>query len=111
MGKDLRQMNWATTPAADADLIQGREWIEADNPDAAQEFLREARLCFDRLAQFPEMGASTKIKGRTFAGIRFIVLSPPFNRWIVFYRIRKHVEIIRVIYGIQNWRQEPGRFF
>jgi plasmid stabilization system protein ParE len=104
-------MTWATTPAADADLIHGREWIEADNQDAAQEFLRTARQCFDRLGQFPQMGAEVKIKEPAFKNIRFMVLAPPFNRWIVFYRVGRRVEITRVLYGTMNWRQEPERFF
>ena len=104
-------MMWGTRPEADADLIRGREWIEADNPKAAQEFLRTARECFDRLAQFPELGVEAKLKGRAFATVRFLVLDPPFNRWIVFYRVTNLVEIIRVLYGTQNWRKEPKRFF
>ena len=47
-------MMWGTTPEADADLIRGREWIEPDNPEAAQQFLQTARDCFCRLGQFPE---------------------------------------------------------
>ena len=104
-------MNWGTTPAADSDLIRGREWIEAENAEAAQSFLAAARQCFDRLGRFPEMGADANIKGRPFRAIRFMVLSPPYNRWVVFYRVTQRVEIIRVIYGTQNWRQEPDRFF
>ena len=67
-------MNWGTTPEADADLIRGREWIESDNAEAAQSFLQAARECFDRLGQFPEMGAGANIKGRLFTAIRFMVL-------------------------------------
>lgn len=104
-------MNWATTPEADEDLIRGREWIELDNETAAQSFLSTARECFDRLAQFPEMGAAARLKPQDLSGIRFIVLSPPFTSWIVFYRVTDQVEIIRLLYGSQNWREEPSRFF
>jgi plasmid stabilization system protein ParE len=104
-------MMWGTTPETDADLIRGREWIELDNPEAAQQFLQTARDCFDRLAQFPEVGMLARLKGKEFEGIRFCVLSPPFNKWLAFYRITKSIEIIRVLYGVQNWRQTPERFF
>jgi plasmid stabilization system protein ParE len=104
-------MKWATTPAADADLIAGRMWIEADNPEAAQRFLVTARECFDQLAQFPELGPLARMRGREFEGLRFVVLLPPFNKWIVFYRVGKWVEIIRVLYGTQDWRGKPQRFF
>lgn len=104
-------MNWLITDEAEADLIAGREWIAADNADAAQEFLQSAKDCFERLTQFPETGAAAKIKGREFSGLRFIVLSPPFNRWIVFYHGTSQIEVIRVLYGAQNWRNAPRRFF
>jgi len=104
-------MNWAITPAADDDLIHGREWIEADNPEAAQSMLKTAKECFERLCQFPKSGADARFKGNKLSGLRFIVLSPPFNRWIVFYRVTKQIEIVRVLYGGVNRRQEPRRFF
>lgn len=104
-------MKWATTPAADEDLQGAREWIELDNPDAAQAMLEAALDCFERLTQFPEMGAEAKLKSREFSGLRFFVLTPPFNRWIVFYQVSHQIEIIRVLYGTQNWRQTPQRFF
>ena len=78
---------------------------------AAKRFLVTARECFDRLAQFPELGPLARLGGREFAGVRFMVLLPPFNKWIVFYRVGKRVEIIRVVYGTQDWRGEPQRFF
>lgn len=104
-------MIWGTRPAADADLIRGRVWIEQDNPEAAQQFLQTAKGCFDRLGQFPELGPLARLKGKEFAGIRFCVLDPPFNKWLAFYRVTEIVEIIRVLYGVQNWRRTPKRFF
>jgi len=104
-------MTWETRPAADEDLIRGRKWIEKDNPEAAQQFLKGARECFDRLGQFPELGVLARLKGKEFAGVRFCVLDPPFNKWLAFYRVTKSVEIIRVLYGTQNWRETPERFF
>jgi len=92
-------------------LIRGRQWIEQDNPEAAQQFLQAARDCFDRLGQFPELGILARLRGKEFEGIRFSVLSPPFNKRLAFYRITKIVEIIRVLYGAQNWRETPKRFF
>ena len=104
-------MTWGTTPQADADLICGREWIEQDNPEAAQKFLSTARDCFERLGQFPELGPLARLKGQEFQGMRFYLLTPPFNKWIVFYRVKAIVEVVRVLYGAQNWRREPNRFF
>ncbi|HEX9046486.1 MAG TPA: type II toxin-antitoxin system RelE/ParE family toxin [Verrucomicrobiae bacterium] len=101
-----------TTPKADEDLIEGAQWIRADNPKAARQFLDTAFATFERLAQFPGSGPLARLKSRQLANIRFSVLSPPFNRWVVFYRTRNsEIEILRVIYGTQNWRGNPASFF
>ncbi|HMP81115.1 MAG TPA: type II toxin-antitoxin system RelE/ParE family toxin [Verrucomicrobiota bacterium] len=99
-------------PKADEDLIEGARWIRADNPQAARRFLGAAFEAFDRLAEFPESGPMARLKNRRLANIRFCVLPPPFNRWVIFYRIiGGEVEINRLIYGTQNWRGKPGSFF
>lgn len=101
-----------TTPRADEDLVVGAQWIHADNPDAARRFLDAAFAAFDRLAKFPESGPLARLKNRRLAAVRFCVLPPPFNRWLIFYRIdNRGVEIIRVLYGTQNWRGSPTSFF
>lgn len=103
---------YRTKPRADADLIAGARWILTDNPDAARRFLDAAFESFGRLATFPESGALTHLRNRRLAGVRFVVLPPPFNQWLVFYRLHEgEVEILRVIYGSQNWRGSPASFF
>lgn len=105
-------MTWKASPETDEDLIAGRDFIGADNDRAALAFLDTAFETFDRLAQFPETGPQANFKHRSLKGIRFCVMPPPFNRWLIFYRpILGGVEIKRVLYGSVNWRQEPGRFF
>ena len=99
-------------PKADEDLIEGARWIRADNPQAARRFLDAGFAAFDRLAEFPESGPLARFKNRRLAGVRFCVLPPPFNRWLIFYLIRNDgIEIIRVVYGTQNWRGNPASFF
>jgi plasmid stabilization system protein ParE len=103
---------YRTTPKADEDLVEGARWIRADNPQAARRFLNAAFDAFDRLTEFPESGPLARFKNRKLAAVRFAVLPPPFNRWVIFYQIRGgEVEIIRVIYGTQNWRGNPDSFF
>ena len=103
---------YRTTPKADEDLIEGARWIRADNPQAARRFLDVAFDAFDRLAEFPESGPLARFKNRKLATVRFSVLPPPFNRWLICYQLRGgEVEIIRVIYGTQNWRGKPDTFF
>ena len=103
---------YRTKPNADGDLVEGARWIRADNPQAARRFLDAAFDAFDRLAEFPESGPSAKFKNRKLAAVRFCVLPPPFNRWLIFYQQRGgEMEIIRVIYGTKNWRGKPDTFF
>jgi plasmid stabilization system protein ParE len=93
-------------------LIEGARWIRADNPQAARRFLDVVFDAFDRLAEFPASGPLARFKNRKLVAVRFSVLPPPFNRWLIFCRLRgNEVEIIRVIYGTQNWRGNPDSFF
>ena len=105
-------MKWQASPEVDDDLIEGRDYIRGDNDVAARAFLNTAFETFDLLGDFPEMGPHARLRSKKFPDLRFFVMSPPFNRWIVFYRVTDYgVEIIRVLHGSTNWRQEPKRFF
>jgi len=105
-------MNWRASRETDEDLIAARDFIAADNEQSALDFLDAAFESFDRLAQFPEMGPVARFKHRALKGVRYFVVPPPFNRWLIFYKpSRNDVEIKRVLYGNVNWRQEPERFF
>lgn len=104
-------MNWISRPQVDEDLIAGRDFILPDNDRAARAFLDAAFALFNRLAQFPEMGARARLKPRRLKSLRYFVMPPPFNRWVVFYEPRREgVEIVRVIYGTMNWKQSPELF-
>ena len=105
-------MKWQASPETDEDLIAARNFISTDNEQAARDFLDAAFEAFDRLAQFPEMGPRARFKPRALKGVRFLVMPPPFNRWLIIYQPGSNgVEIKRVLYGNVNWQQEPGRFF
>ena len=105
-------MNWRASPETDEDLIAARDFIAADNEQSARDFLDAVFETFERLAQFPQMGPPARFKHPALRRMRFFVLAPPFNRWLIFYKTSGQcVEIQRVLYGNVNWRQEPERFF
>ena len=105
-------MNWRASPETDDDLIAGRDFIAADNEAAARDFLDAAFEAFDQLSKFPKMGPEASFKHWSLKGMRFVVLPPPFNHWLIFYTpTPSGVDIRRVLYGNVNWRQEPERFF
>jgi plasmid stabilization system protein ParE len=105
-------VTWQAAPDVDEDLIEGRDYIRGDNDVAAREFLTTAFELFELLAQFPEMGAEARFRSKKLRDVRFLVMPPPFNKWVVFYRTTDYgVGIMRVLYGSVNWRQQPERFF
>jgi toxin ParE1/3/4 len=99
---------YVAKPQVDEDLVTHARWIELDNPEAAQRFLDAAFKSFEFLATFPEAGPKVRFKDERLKDVRFWVLPPPFNRWLVFYRIEHEVvTIIRVLHSSQNWWEEP----
>ncbi len=105
-------MKWQASLEADDDLIEGRDYIRGDNDEAARAFLNTAFETFAMLGDFPEMGARVRLRSRKLRDLRFFVMPPPYNRWIVFYRVTDYgVGIARVLCGSMNWREEPERFF
>jgi len=105
-------MNWQASHKTDDDLIAARDFIAADNALAARDFLDAVFEAFDQLAHFPEMGPRARFKHPALKGVRFLVLPPPFNRWLIFYQpTADGADIRRVLYGNVNWREEPERFF
>lgn len=105
-------MKWQASPEVDDDLIEGRDFIRADSDVAARAFLNAAFETFDLLGDFPEMGPRARLRSKKLRDLRFFVLPPPFNKWIVFYRVMDYgAGIARILHGSMNWRQEPERFF
>ena len=102
-------MKWQASPEVDEDLIEGRDF---DNAVAARSFLTTALETFDLLGEFPEMGPKARLRSKKLRDLRFFVMPPPFNRWLVFYRTTSYgVAIVRVLHGSMNWKQQPKRFF
>jgi plasmid stabilization system protein ParE len=105
-------VKWQASPEVDEDLIEGRDFIRADNDVAARAFLNAAFETFDLLGDFPEMGPRVRLRSKKLRDRRFFVMPPPFSKWIVFYRVTDYgAGIARVLHGSMNWRQEPERFF
>jgi plasmid stabilization system protein ParE len=105
-------VKWQASPEVDEDLIEGRDFIRGDNDVAARNFLNAAFETFDLLGEFPEMGPRARLRSKKLCDLRYFVMPPPFNRWIIFYRVADYgVGIVRVLHGSMNWRQEPKRFF
>jgi toxin ParE1/3/4 len=89
------EVRWSTE-AAD-DLTHIVEYIDKDNPEAAQ---RVAKAIYERaraLGVSPNRGRSGRVEDT-----RELALPPlPF---VIVYRVREHaVEIANIIHGAQKW--------
>jgi plasmid stabilization system protein ParE len=105
-------VTWQAAPEVDEDLIEGRDYIRGDNDVAAREFLLTAFKLFELLGQSPQMGTEARFRSKRLRDVRFLVMPPPFNKWIVFYRPTNYgVGIMRLLHGSVNWREQPERFF
>ena len=105
-------MKWQASEGTDADLIAARNFIASDSEQAAVDFLDAVFETFDLLGDFPEMGPKARFKHPNLKRVRYFLLPPPFNRWIIFYLpAAGGVNIRRVLYGNINWRDEPERLF
>jgi len=74
-------------------------YIAKDNPIAAQHAVQRIQTAVDLLADHPDMGRI----GRVPLTRELIVGGTP---WVVVYRVRSAVEIIRVLHSAQAWPPE-----
>jgi toxin ParE1/3/4 len=87
------QIDW--TDRAGTDREAAINYIAQDNPTAALSQLNEIEGQTDRLADYPKLGRSGRVKGT-----RELVV----NRTIVVYRIQGgSVQILRLLHGAQQW--------
>ena len=92
------QIKWLR--AALRDIENQIDYIAADNPPAAARLSGRLAASVNRLAEFPEMGREGRL-----ASTRELVI--PRTPWIVVYRVRQSIEILRVLHTSQRW--PPGR--
>lgn len=89
------------TKRALARLEQIGEWIEKDNPPAAQRVVTHISETIDLLAGLPEMGRSGRVSGTR----ELVVVGMPY---IVAYRVKAgFVEVVTILHASQRW---PKRF-
>lgn len=69
---------------------------------SSHRFLRETKATFQRLAEFPGMGARYEPDDPLFEGIRVFPVSR-FKKYLVFYRpIAGGIEVLRVLHGARD---------
>lgn len=83
-------------PRARLDLIEIWNYIADDSPANADALIDELRKVFQMLARQPNLG-------RRRSELPPDILSFPFGRYVVFYRVhQKNIEIVRVLHGARD---------
>ena len=81
------------------DLEEISDYIAADNPRAAERFLRAVEATFEKLADMPGLGAEWDEFETPILNLRFWPL-PRYRNYVIFYRpLSDGVEIVRVVHG------------
>jgi plasmid stabilization system protein ParE len=88
------QVRWLRTALRNLD--DRISCIAADNPAAAARASVRVRNAVAQLADYPQIGRP----GRVPATRELVVAGTP---WVVVYRVKNRVEILRVLHGAQSW--------
>lgn len=90
-------MKVVLTEAALADLISIGEHIRIGNPQRADSFLAELRLCCAELGEMPL--AFPLVQRHRTAGIR----RRRYGNYLIFYRVSIEIEILHVLHGARDY--------
>jgi addiction module RelE/StbE family toxin len=71
-------------------------YIAKDNAGAARRAVEQVQTAVGRLSQYPNMGRIGRVSGTR----ELVVAGTP---WVIVYRVRDSIEIIRVLHGAQAW--------
>lgn len=87
-------------PAAIADVREIKAYIAEDNPGAAAMMGNTIYSKIEKLANFPEMGASLSTKINIKTDYRFLVCGV----YLIFYKIEgEFVSVYRVLNGVRDY--------
>ena len=80
------------------DLIEIRNYIANDNPNAAANVAERIKNGVNSLKEYPGMGRSGRVEGTR----ELVVSGLPY---IIPYRVKNNViEVLRVLHGAMQWR-------
>ena len=89
-------------PTADREVEEHATFIARDNESAALRFTEAVQSAFERLLEFPSIGAIRSFRNKQLEGLRAWPI-PGFKNYLIFYRIESDwIEIIRVLHGARD---------
>jgi len=87
-------------PVAISDVQEIKAYIAEDNPGAATKMGDAIYSKMEKLADFPEMGASLSAKINIKTDYRFLVCGV----YLIFYKVEgEFVSVYRVLNGVRNY--------
>jgi toxin ParE1/3/4 len=99
-GGDVPHPSVRRSKLSEDDYRAAWHFIAADNPDAADAFLRKIDAKLNLYAAHPQMGTNRSRLGR---GLR----SFPVGNYLVFYRIASDgIELVRVLHGARKLKRK-----
>ena len=88
--------------AARADLWDCAAHLAAGGVQVGRRFLLAAEAAFERLAEFPRLGAEVALQHSAASGLRRWGV-PGFPNHVIFYRpIEDGIEVVRVLHGARD---------
>ena len=94
-------------PAAEQDLQHCAIHIAADNVEAALGLVDTAEAEAERLADHPFAHEEVAVSRSELKGIRRLVLSPPYQSYLLFYRADASVQVVDIIRALHGARDLP----
>ena len=89
------EVKW--TPSALADLKDASDYIEQDNPPAAQAMAERVREGVEYLLDHPNLGRAGRVRGTR----ELVISGGPF---VVIYRVRfDQIQVLRVLHHARKW--------
>ena len=87
-----------------ADFDEKFRWYDREAGwETAQRFLSAVDATLEKLGKLPELGRIRDFRHPSLSGLRSFRVEPPFNRWLIFYRITGVViEAFRLIHGARD---------
>ena len=100
--KANRVLNIAIRPQAQDDIDAIIDYLLAERPPSAQDFVQRLRQTFELLAENPKIGVQRPYRAEALNGMRMFSLKQ-FSAYLVFYlHDDEAIDIVRVLHGSRD---------
>lgn len=100
--------SYVARPQAHLDLAENAYHLAEESLEVADRFLDAAERAFEKLAEFPELGARREYNNLRLKGLRMWPI-PDFPRHLVFYLpAERGIEVVRVLHGARDLKSLLG---